>query len=61
MHLEISRQVFENAHIKFYENPFSVGTELLHAGGRTDGRRHFEVTFRNFMNAPKNSTKRRRG
>jgi len=23
----------------------SVGTELLHAGGRTDGRRHFEVIF----------------
>ena len=39
----------------------SVGTELFHAGGRTDGRRHFEVTFRNFANAPKNGAMRRRG
>jgi hypothetical protein len=31
-----------------------VGAELLHAGGRTDGRTDMKVVaFRNFANAPK--------
>jgi len=38
MKLEFSRHIFEkSSNITFHENP-SVGAELFHADGQTDGR-----------------------
>jgi hypothetical protein len=52
--LELSRQIFEKySNIKFH----SVGAELFHADGRTDGQTYMTkliVIFRSFANAPKN-------
>jgi len=63
IHLELSRQIFENfSNIKFHENS-SLGSQVVLCGehdGRTDGRtdgktgRHDEPNnrFRNVLNAP---------
>jgi hypothetical protein len=57
MKLEFSRHVFgKYSKIIFHEYPYS-GSELLHAGRRTNGRTAMTkqiVPFRNFVNAPKN-------
>jgi hypothetical protein len=48
--LEFSRQIFENTHIKFHENP-SSGSRVVPCG-RIDMTKLI-VAFRNFANAPK--------
>jgi hypothetical protein len=58
--LEFSRHNFQKyANTKFRENPL-VGAELLHAGGRTDGRTDMTkliVAFRNFAKALQNGVR----
>ena len=44
----------KSSNIESHQNP-SVGAELLHADGRTD-MTNLIIAFRNFANAPKNST-----
>jgi len=39
MELEISRQFSENTQISNYTKICSMGAELFHADGRTDGRK----------------------
>jgi hypothetical protein len=59
MKLEFIRHIFEKySSIKIHDS--SVGAELFHAGGRTDGQTDRQtdmmkpvVAFRNFANAPK--------
>jgi len=50
--MKLSLQIFENTKISNFTNIFQVGTELLHAGGRTDMMKLI-VAFRNFSNAQK--------
>jgi hypothetical protein len=51
--LEISRRTFEKAsNIQIHENPFSESRAV--ACGWTEGHEK-NVTFRNFVNAPKNT------
>jgi hypothetical protein len=38
MNLEFIRQIFEKYQLPtFMKNPFTLGAEFFHAGGRTDG------------------------
>jgi len=56
MKLEFERRISEKySNTKFNEN-HSVGAELFHAGGRTDGRTDMTkliVAFRSFLKGPK--------
>jgi hypothetical protein len=54
MKLEFSRQIFENTHTKFHENP-SIGSRLVPCGrtrGQTDMMKLI-VPFRSYVDAPK--------
>jgi hypothetical protein len=55
MKLVFSQQIFENTKVSNLIKIRPVGAELLHADGRTDMTKLI-VAFRNFANAPKNST-----
>jgi hypothetical protein len=54
--LELSCEIFEKySNIKIHDNPF-CGSEVVHAGGRTDrqtGMSKLMVAFCNYANVPK--------
>jgi hypothetical protein len=57
MKLEFRRQIFQKYRNTYFTKIRPVGAEFFHAEGRTDGQIDMTkliVTFRNFMNAPKN-------
>jgi hypothetical protein len=59
MKLEFCDRYSKNNQILFVMKIRSLGAELFHAGGRTDGRTDVTkliVAFRNFASAPKNVT-----
>jgi hypothetical protein len=55
---EFDQQIKKYSNIEFQVNPSPVGTEVFHAGGRTDlqtDMTKLTVAFRNYANAPINT------
>jgi hypothetical protein len=59
MEVELSQKIFEKHQTSNFTKIHPVGAQCFHEGGRADGRTDMTkmmVAFRNFANAPKNST-----